>query len=80
MVPVSLPFTVLTVSYFGMTERRILAEFQSFCFAVPIYGNRNEDGNPLQKALVQYLACVQTATLFTKYTFCKQRLFLHQQN
>lgn len=52
MLPVSLPFTVLAVSYCGMPER-IVSELQSI-FAVPIYGNRNENGNPL-KGLVQYL-------------------------
>lgn len=82
MVPVSLPFIVLTVSYCGMPER-IVPELQSI-FAVPIYGNRNENGNPLKRALVQYLACVQNRNIVdstcTKCTFCKQILFLHQQN
>lgn len=56
MLPVSLPFTVLAVSYCGMPER-IVSELQSI-FAVPIYGNRNENGNPLKGALVQYLPYV----------------------
>lgn len=72
MVPASLPFTILIrSSFFGVTERRIVSELQSiFCFAIPIYRNRSEDGKTLQKALVQCLACIQARNVmdppFTK--------------
>lgn len=61
MVTASLPFAILILSSYHGVSERIVSELQSFCFAIHVYRNRNEDGRALQKkpfSVVQFLACI----------------------